>query len=236
MKPMYYAALIASLAAYALPVQAAPIQVDDQVMIERVALRGPVNLLTPPRAVAGRSGVTASVPTTSPRVLCDPAEAQKICDLRTAAAIRAWEVVRDENAADAKAQKVEAPRTAMAGSLPIALLVPTGLIPVRAIACDPALSKEECAKLDKSLPSTPSGRLPLTTSPPPVVPPKTPPDLGKIPPTAPQSAIDPVPVGPPSVIAPPPTGDEELVKKPPKSGSQMPVIKPKAAPPVNPQP
>ncbi len=210
------------MALFATPTHAAPYQVDGDITFTRVALQQPVDLLAARRAV---------VQSTAPRVACDPDQSQKICELRNAAARRAWEVVREEKSgANADANEATLQTAAMPGSVPT-LLVPAGFIPVRAIACDPALSTEECAKLERRIPSTPPGPLPPTQPIPPVVPPvATPPDLGKIP------AIAPVPVEPPGVIEPPPTGDGDLVKKPPKTGSQMPVIKPKAAPPVNPQP
>jgi hypothetical protein len=163
------------------------------------------------------------------RVKCDTAESQKICDVRAAAARRAWEVVEEE--------KAFATPAVLSGPPSMDFLIPAGIIiPVRAIACDPSLSTEECARLEKRIPSNPPGPLPPTapapppTPIPPAVPAPEPPSASKEPP----SALDPVPVTPPSVIPPPPTGDHDLVQPPPKTDSKMPVIKPKAAPPVNP--
>jgi hypothetical protein len=214
------AVVMCALGAFMMPAQAAS-SLDNDVTLVRVALNQPVDLLAMRRAM------------TPPRIACSPVQSEKICELRNAAARRAWEVVTEEQAA-AK------PSASQQDGFSPGLLIPAGLIPVRAIACDPALSTEECAKLERRIPSNPPGPLPPNAQPPatPNPPPTaTPPPPATVPEAkTPPTAIDPVPVTPPSVIPPPPTGDDDLVKRPPKSDSQMPVIKPKAAPPVNPQP
>jgi len=119
---------------------------------------------------------------------------------------------------------------------PMSLLVPVGLVPVaQNVVCDPSLTAEQCARLTPPPPVTPIP--PIAPTPPvqptpPIVPEAQVPGVqvpGQVTPPGPE--VDPVPTAPPSVIPPPLTGDDELVRKPPVTGSNMPVIKPKAAPP-----
>jgi len=209
-----YAVLISSVVGFSTAGQAAPLQLYGNTRAQaalEVPDRAPISLL-------------------GGRVTCEPSESTKVCDVRHAAAQRAREVVVQENAPKLRQ---------MGSSVPLALLVPissasTSLTLVRAIECDPALSVQECEKLNKQLPSIPPGPLPPTTAPPPISP--IPPAVPDLKPVQPPTAVAPVPIRPPSVLPPPPTGDDEIVKPPPATGSQMPVIKPKAAPPVNPQP
>jgi hypothetical protein len=228
MKTIFTAALLSTMLssaiAHAAPGQL-PLQLSDYILSGGQTEPGgvPVNLLS-------FSERKPTLESTLARVVCDATESPKICDLRAAAARRAWEVVQAETS--------ETRATSAVSGTPMGLLIPVGLIQVRAIACDPSLSTEECARLEKRIPSNPPGPLPPNapapppTPVPPAVPAPTPPSAS----ADPAPALEPVPVTPPSVIPPPPTGDHDLVKPPPKSGSKMPVIKPKAAPPVNPQP
>lgn len=194
MKNIFTAALLSTMLssgiAHAAPGQL-PLQLSAYIMSGGQAEPHgvPVNLLS-------FSERKPTLESTLARVVCGATESAKVCDLRAAAARRAWEVVQ--------AEESEVRETSAVTSTPMGLLIPVGLIQVRAIACDPALSPEECARLEKRIPSNPPRPLPPNAPAPP----------------------------PP----PPPTGDHDLVKPPPKSGSKMPVIKPKAAPPVNPQP
>lgn len=199
------------------PVHAAPgqlpLQLSDELLSGHTAPHGlPVNLMS---FSVARPTMESAVG----RVTCSAGESRKVCDVRAAAAQRAWEVLQENK--DHYAPPMVSPGVQPSQVPPMGLLVPVGFIPVRAIACDPALSTEECARLEKRIPSNPPG--PLSPNAP----------LAN---RDPSPAITPVPVMPPSVIPPPPTGDHDLVQPPPKTDSKMPVIKPKAASPVNPQP
>lgn len=160
---------------------------------------------------------TASQPSQQPREplnllarvreqTCDSAQSTKVCDVRIAAARRAAEVVAGETPSETRSA---APAAASMG-----LLIPVGFVPVSAVPCAPGLTLKECERLNEQNPGVPLGPKEPTL------------------PAIPESPTPPVAADPESVIKPPRTGDTDLVKRPPATGSQMPVIVPKAEPPV----
>jgi invasion protein IalB len=201
----------------ALPLREAIVITDQNSDRDRVftprALSAPINLL-------------------APRVECAASESTKVCDVRTAAAQRAIEVVAGENAVNQSATRVSIS--------PFGLLIPAGMTPVSAVACPPRITVEECVRLNGLMSGTPPGPIEPVIPSPPVVPMPPAPDLGVVPPTGvipplqtvPEAVTPPIAADPESVIKPPPTGDDELVKRPPPTASQMPVVKPRANPPV----
>jgi len=183
------------------------IVVTDHAPDRTPAASAPINLLAPP-------------------VDCAPSESLRVCDVRTAAARRAVEVIASENVAGRTATRIS--------------VSPFGLlIPVAAVECPPNITVEACARAGRAIPAPPPGPIEPVV-PPPVLPVPPAPDLGVVPPTGPipplqtvpEAATPPIAADPESVIKPPPTGDDELVKRPPPTASQMPVVKPKPNPPV----
>ncbi len=181
----------AAFSAYAAsPVELLSVSLQSSSAVQPAIARNSVDAAT-------SSGAPVSL--LAPGVMCGISEPAKVCAVRRAAERRAHEVAA-----------AAIPRR---NALPMALLIPAGLTPVRAVACDPQMTVEERDRLTRRGPGVPSAPVP------PVV-------------TVPQAQTPPIVADPESVIRPPPTGDTELVKKPPQTDSQMPVIKPRANPPV----
>ena len=221
MKPTLFAAvMLVSIAGLSNPGYAAPV---DVLSVPVDVLSVSVQTSTPLQPAVARSNVfidRAPINLLAPTVSCDATDSPKACALRQAAARRAVEVT---------AAEVDARHDVK----PLGLLIPVGLVPVRDVTCDPAMSIEECNRLNHRPPATQPFATPGPV--PPLAPVPAPaPDQGKIPPltAVPQAAQPPIAADPQSIVPPPPTGDGDIVKKPPATDPEMPVIKPKANPPV----
>ena len=91
--------------------------------------RGPLNLLA-------NGGQTET---------CDSTQSEKVCEVRIAAARRAAEVIAAETGGVRRVPSM-------------GLLIPVGLVPVKAVACEPSLTIKECEQLNR-VPSVPPGPL-----------------------------------------------------------------------------
>ena len=116
MNPTLCVAMSASLVVFGVSVQVAPSWADDDVGLNPIAFSRPVNLLTKP---------PLSVPTPRLRALCDSSQSLELCDIRTAAARRAWEIVSEENAASGTKRGRTVSRINVVGGMPLSLLVPS---------------------------------------------------------------------------------------------------------------
>ena len=202
---------MAGISAHAAPADIMNASLQSSSSLQPAVMRSPANVYVD----------RAPINLLALKVICDATDTAKVCAVRQAAARRASEVTAAEvGAHDAR---------------PLGLLIPVGLVPVRDVTCDPAMTIEECNRLNHRMPSTPPGPFAPPAPVPPLAPAPVPaPDQGKIPPsvTVPQAAPPPIVADPESVVRPPPTGDSDIVKKPPQTDPEMPVIKPKPNPPV----
>lgn len=109
-------AMAGLLVVFGINVQVAPSWADDDVGLNPIAFSRPVNLLTKP---------PLSMPTPRLRALCDSTQSQELCDIRTAAARRAWDIVSAENAASDTKRGRTISRINVVGGMPMSLLVPS---------------------------------------------------------------------------------------------------------------